>query len=102
MSRFVRNQFFYFLARKWTNNIFTYDTIWGVTSAAGVSIYIQELYDFYLNNNKYGNGTIEMFKNTQWKRIINKDRDFNTVNKLDIVIKHIDMLQLFLKGIPIY
>ena len=38
-----------------------YDTIWGTASANDAAIYMEELYNFYINNNEYGNKLMEYF-----------------------------------------
>ena len=81
MNRYGRENILKFWQSKGTKYIFTYNTIWGVTSASDASIYMQELYDFYLDNDEYGNKLMDYFKNAEWKMISNKDGEFNTANK---------------------
>lgn len=81
MNRFKRENLYSFWSNKGTTNIFKYDTVWGYTSSKDASIYMQELYNFYLTDNTYGEELMTYFKNAEWKQITNKDGDFNTANK---------------------
>lgn len=81
MNRYGRKNIYDFWLAKGTNNIFKYDTVWGFTSAKDATIYMQELYDFYLTNDKYGEELMELFKSAGWKQISNKDGKYNTANK---------------------
>lgn len=81
MNRFGRENMYNFWNGKGTQHIFKYDTIWGYTSSFDASIYMQELYDFYLSNDEYGDKLMNYFKNAGWKQITNKEGEFNTANK---------------------
>ena len=81
MQRYGRKNILNYWANKGTKNIFTLDTIWGVTSAKDASIYMNELYEFYLENNSYGKKLMDYFKNATWKIITNKEGQHNTANK---------------------
>lgn len=81
MNRFKRENIYNFWQEKGTKNIFSYDTIWGTTSANDAAIYMEELYKFYIENDTYGNQLMEYFKNADWKQITNKDGKYNTANK---------------------
>lgn len=81
MNRFGRENMYNFWTGKGTQHIFKYDTVWGYTSSFDASIYMQELYDFYLSNDEYGGKLMDYFKNAGWKQITNKDGVFNTANK---------------------
>lgn len=81
MNRYGRENMYKFWSNLGTKNIYLYDTVWGITSAKDASIYMQELYDFYLKDDKYGNELMEYFKNAQWKQITNSDGLYNTANK---------------------
>lgn len=81
MNRYGRKNMYNFWTSKGTTNIYKYDTIWGMTSAKDASIYMQELYDFYLTNDTYGTELINLFKNATWKQITNKDGLYNTASK---------------------
>lgn len=81
MNRFKRENVLDFWQKKGTKQIFTLNTIWGVTSAKDASIYMKELYQFYLNNDSYGNTLMEYFKNAEWKLITNQAGEFQTANK---------------------
>lgn len=81
MNRYGRSNILNFWKSKGTKSIFTYDSIWGVTSAKDASLYMQELYDFYLENDEYGDKLMSYFKNATWKILTNKDGEFNTANK---------------------
>ena len=81
MNRYGRKKIYNFWADKGTTRIFKQDTVWGKTSARDASIYMQELYDFYLENDTYGEVLMKLFKNAGWKLISNKDGVYNTANK---------------------
>ena len=81
MQRFNRNDMY----NLWTNwgseNIFKYNTIWGYTSSYDAMIYMEELYRFYLNNDKYSYILMDLFKNSGWKMISNKNGEYKTASK---------------------
>lgn len=81
MSRFGRENVLAFWQEKGTSYIFTLETIWGVTSALDASIYMQELYRFYQDNQEYGGKLMDYFKNVEWKLIVDKDGYLNTASK---------------------
>lgn len=81
MNRFKRENILNFWNSKGTKNIFTLNTIWGVTSARDASIYMNELYHFSKQNKEYGPKLLQYFKEAEWKLITNKDGSFNTANK---------------------
>lgn len=81
MNRFGRENMLKFWTRLGTRYIYTYNTIWGVTSAKDASIYMQELYDFYLEDDEYGNLLMDYFKNASWKMISNENGEYHTANK---------------------
>lgn len=81
VNRFGRENIYNFWKEKGCKNIFMYDTIWGTASANDAAIYMEELYNFYINNNEYGNKLMEYFKNAEWKQITDKDGKYNTANK---------------------
>jgi len=81
MNRFGRNNMLNFWQNLGTKQIYTLNTIWGVTSAKDASIYMQELYRFYLENDNHGTKLMEMFSNAEWKMITNLKGERNTANK---------------------
>lgn len=81
MNRYGREEILKFWQDKGTKNIFTLDTIWGVTSARDAAIYMRELYQFYLNDDVYGEQLMNYFKEAEWKMITNMEGEFNTANK---------------------
>ena len=81
MQRFNRNDMYEFWTNLGTENIFKYNTIWGYTSSNDAAIYMEELYRFYLENNQYSNTIMDLFKNSGWKVISNKNGEFNTASK---------------------
>jgi len=81
MNRFGRENIYNFWTAKNTKTIFRYDTVWGMTSAKDAEIYMQELYDFYLKDEVYGEKLMNHFKNAKWKQVSNKDGIYNTANK---------------------
>ena len=81
MNRFGRENALNFWKEKNTSYIFTLDTIWGVTCTKDASIYMNELYKFYQENDTYGKELMGYFKSATWKLITDKDGKFNTANK---------------------
>lgn len=81
MNRYKRENILNFWQAKGTKNIYTLDTIWGVTSAKDASIYMKELYRFKEENQTYGQKLLDYFKNAEWKLITDKNGNFNTANK---------------------
>ena len=81
VNKYGRKNMLEFWKEKGTKYIYTYNTIWGITSANDASIYMQELYDFYISNDEYGNKLFEYFTNAEWKQITDKDGKYNTANK---------------------
>lgn len=70
MAKYGRSNMLAFWRQKGTNAIFTMNTDWGVTSAHDALIYMQELYDFYLEDQEYGNELMNRFLNTKTKFIV--------------------------------
>lgn len=81
MNRYGRENILKFWSELGTKNIFTLNTIWGVTSAKDASIYMNELYRFYQEDKIYGKKLMEYFQNSTWKLITNKEGYFNTASK---------------------
>lgn len=81
MNRFGRSNVLDFWKNKGTKNIYTLDTIWGVTSAKDASLYMKELYKFSRENEEYGSKLMDNFKKAEWKLITDKNGEFNTANK---------------------
>lgn len=81
INRYGRTKIYNFWDDKGTGNIFKQNTVWGKTSAHDAGIYMQELYDFYLENDEYGEELMSLFKKAGWKQVSNKDGKYNTANK---------------------
>lgn len=81
MNRFGRENILNFWKGLGTKQIYTLNTIWGVTSARDASIYMEELYRFSHENEEYGNKLLNLFKGAEWKLITDKNGKFNTANK---------------------
>lgn len=81
MNRFQRSNVLEFWQSLGTSHIFTFDTIWGITSSHDASIYMLELYRFYMENEEYGSKLFDYFKNAEWKLITNKEGEAITANK---------------------
>lgn len=69
MDRFGRKNMLAFWKELGTNAIFTNNTNWGVTNAHDASIYMEELYKFYLEDEKYGQELMNNFLNANPKFI---------------------------------
>lgn len=81
MNHYGRKNILNYWQNLGTKNIYTLDTIWGVTSAKDASIYMKEMYRFSKENDTYGKRLLKYFKEAEWKLITNKDGTFNTANK---------------------
>lgn len=79
-DKFGRVNMLNFWKEKGTEYIFTQNTNWGVLNAHDAIIYMEELYRFYLNNEKYGKKIMENFKNASPKFIEGKN-DYLVANK---------------------
>ena len=81
MDKYRRENILNFWQEKGTKEIFQENTIWGYMTANDASIYMRELYNFYLNDEIYGKALMEHFKKANWKLISDKDNIYNTANK---------------------
>ena len=72
-DKFGRVNMLNFWKEKGTEYIFTQNTNWGVLNAHDAVIYMEELYNFYLNNEEYGGAIMENFKNASPKFIKGKN-----------------------------
>lgn len=79
-DKFGRVNMLNFWKERGTEYIFTQNTNWGVLNAHDAIIYMEELYRFYLNNEKYGKEIMENFKNASPKFIEGKN-DYLVANK---------------------
>lgn len=79
-DKFGRVNMLNFWKEKGTEYIFSQNTNWGVLNAHDAIIYMEELYRFYLNNEKYGKEIMENFKNASPKFIEGKN-DYLVANK---------------------
>ena len=75
MDRFGRNNILSFWKSKGTNTIFTQNTNWGPTSAHDATIYMEELYKFYITNDKYGGELMNNFLKSYPKFIKGKNNE---------------------------
>lgn len=80
MDRFGRENMLNFWKEKGTNAVFTQRTNWGANSANDASIYMSELYKFYLENKEYGQELMNNFLNAHPKFITGKN-DYKVANK---------------------
>lgn len=74
MDKYGRNNMLKFWQDKGTSAIFTANNNWGITNAHDASIYMQELYKFYVNNNEYGEALMKNFMNANPKFIAGKNK----------------------------
>lgn len=79
-DKFGRENMLKFWKEKGTQYIFTQATNWGVLNAHDAVIYMEELYNFYLNDEKYGKEIMENFKNASPKFIKGKN-NYEIANK---------------------
>ena len=73
MDRFGRENILKFWQNKGTTGIFTLPTNWGVTNAHDATIYMEELYKFYLSNDEYGGALMNNFLRSYPKFIKGKN-----------------------------
>ena len=73
MDRFGRENMLKFWQEKGTIGIFTQNTNWGVTNAHDATIYMEELYKFYTENEEYGTPLMNNFLNSYPKFIKGKN-----------------------------
>lgn len=73
MDRFGRENILKFWQDKGTTGIFTLPTNWGVTNAHDATIYMEELYKFYLSNDEYGKPLMNNFLKSYPKFIKGKN-----------------------------
>lgn len=73
MDKYGRTNMLNFWKAKGTTAIFTENNNWGVTNAHDASIYMQELYRFYVNNSEYGEPLMKNFMNAYPKFISGKN-----------------------------
>ena len=80
MDKYGRNNMLLFWKDKGTKAIFTQNNNWGVLNASDASIYMEELYNFYLNDDKYGKELLNNFINAKTKFITSKN-GYKVANK---------------------
>ena len=80
MDKYGRSNMLLFWKDKGTKAIFTENSNWGVLNASDASIYMEELYNFYLNNNEYGLELLNNFFNAKTKFITSRN-DYKVANK---------------------
>lgn len=80
MDKYGRSNMLLFWKDKGTNAIFTENSNWGVLNASDASIYMEELYNFYLNNNEYGKELLNNFLNAKTKFITSRN-GYKVANK---------------------
>lgn len=73
MDKYGRKNMLNFWQAKGTTAIFTADNNWGITNAHDASIYMQELYRFYVNNSEYGEPLMKNFMSAYPKFISGKN-----------------------------
>lgn len=80
MDRYGRQNMLEFWQNKGTTAIFTQNTNWGVLNAHDASIYMNELYRFYINDEKYGKELMANFLNATTK-FLRSDNNYMIANK---------------------
>lgn len=80
MDKYGRNNMLEFWKEKGTEAIFTTNNNWGVTNAHDASIYMEELYKFYIKNEEYGKELMDNFLNASPKFIKGKN-NYRVANK---------------------
>lgn len=80
MDHFGRNNMLSFWKEKGTTAIFTADNNWGITNAHDATIYMDELYKFYIEDTKYGQEIMNNFLDSYPKFIKGKN-DYKIASK---------------------
>lgn len=80
MDHFGRSNMLSFWKNLGTTAIFTANNNWGVTNAHDASIYMEELYRFYIEDEKYGQELMNNFLNASPKFITGKN-NYKVANK---------------------
>lgn len=80
MDKFGRTNMLEFWKELGTEAIFTVNNNWGVTNAHDASIYMEELYRFYIENEEYGKELMDNFLNASPK-FIKGVNDYQVANK---------------------
>ena len=80
MDKYGRSNMLLFWRDKGTNAIFTQNNNWGVLNASDASIYMSELYKFYLENKEYGEELLNNFINAKTKFITSR-KGYKVANK---------------------
>ena len=81
MDKIGRENIYNFWVSLGTKEIFKNNTIWGYMTGEDAIIFMEELYNFYLNNNEYGDQVMTLFQNSGWKYITDKNYSYNTASK---------------------
>ena len=79
-DRFGRENMYNFWKEKGTTAIFSQNSNWGVLNAKDSSIYMEELYNFYIKNKEYGSAVMNNFTNAIPK-FISSDNNYLIANK---------------------
>jgi len=80
MDNFGRTNMLAFWQEKGTSAIFTANNNWGITNAHDASIYMEELYRFYVENEEYGQELMNNFLNADPKFVKGKN-NYKVANK---------------------
>ena len=80
MDRYGKNNMRAFWSNLGTNTIFTGGDNWGMINAHDAVIYMEELYNFYVNNSEYGEELMNNFLNAKTKFITGKN-NYKVANK---------------------
>lgn len=80
MDHFGRSNMLSFWEKLGTTAIFTANNNWGITNSHDASIYMEELYRFYIEDEKYGQELMSNFLNASPKFITGKN-NYKVANK---------------------
>lgn len=79
-NKYKSSNIYNFWKEKGTTEIYKNNTAWGNISANDSTIYMEELYNYYISNKKYSNELINYFYNS-WKLISTPDSNIKIANK---------------------
>ena len=80
MDKYGKDNIYKYWKEKGTNTIFTGNDNWGLLSAHDAKIYMSELYNFYINDTKYGTDIMNDFIGATTKFITGKN-EYIVANK---------------------
>ena len=79
-NKYKSSNMYNYWKRLGTTNIFNQNNAWGNINADDATIYMEELYNYYINENKYNNELLSYFDKS-WKIISTPNNNIRIANK---------------------